>query len=117
MVNRTQVFKGNRYQRGFGLGSIFSSIFRAATPLVKSGMKYLGREAIKTGLNTVDDIIEGKNAKQALRDRIHLSKENMQKDAKKYIKKKIKGLKRSSLTNAKTNKRRKMEIIDDDFLS
>ncbi len=59
---------GPAYQRGHGLGGIFSSLFRAAVPLfkmakpvVKSGMKSLAKEALTTGANIATDLIEGEN--------------------------------------------------------
>lgn len=85
MVSRTQTYKASKYQKKLKLGFIFSSIFRAATSLVKGGVKYIRREAIKIGLNTVNDIIEEKNAKQFLVNRIKLSMKNITKDAKEYI--------------------------------
>jgi len=51
----TNFYRGGIYQRGHGLGSILSSVFRAVLPLMKSGAKYVGREALTTGLNIIDD--------------------------------------------------------------
>jgi hypothetical protein len=59
------VLAGRRYQRGHGLGSIFGGLFKAAMPLLKKGAKTIGREALKTGLNIVGDVVQGRNIKQA----------------------------------------------------
>ena len=37
-------FSGSQYQKGYGLGSIFSSLGRAILPLVRSTGKALGKE-------------------------------------------------------------------------
>ena len=44
-------------QRGYGLGSIFGGLFKAAMPLLKKGAKTLEREASKTGLNIARDVV------------------------------------------------------------
>ena len=64
------VFEGRRYQRGHGLGSIFEGLFKAAMPLLKNGAKTLGREALKTGLNIVGVVVQGRNIKQAAKSRL-----------------------------------------------
>ena len=64
------VYAGRRYQRGDGLGSIFGGLIRAAAPLLKRGAKTLGRQALKTGLNIVGDVAEGKNFKQSAKSRL-----------------------------------------------
>jgi hypothetical protein len=50
-----------------GLGSIFGGLFKAALPLLKKGAKTLGREALKTGLSTAGDVVQGRNIKQRAR--------------------------------------------------
>jgi hypothetical protein len=64
------VFAGRIYQRGHGLGSIFGGLFKAAIPLLKTGAKTLGREALKTGLNIAGDVVQGRNIKQAAQSRL-----------------------------------------------
>ena len=39
-------------------------------PLLKSGAKTLGREALKTGLNIAGDVVQGQNLKQAAKTRL-----------------------------------------------
>ena len=63
------VFAGRRYQRGHGLGSIFGGLFKAAMPLLKKGAKTLGREALKTGLNIVGYVEQGRNIEKAAKSR------------------------------------------------
>jgi len=64
------VYVGTRFQRGHGLESIFGGLFKAAVPLLKKGAKTLGREALKTGLNIAEDVVAGKNLKQAAKSRL-----------------------------------------------
>jgi hypothetical protein len=58
-------FAGARYQRGHGLGSIFGSIFRGLKSIFPSVMKTVGRHALTTGVNIANDVLEGKNIKEA----------------------------------------------------
>lgn len=59
-------FKGARWQRGYGLGSIFRSVIRGAIPLLKSRV---GKSIMKAGVGLAGDAVKGRNMKQALRNR------------------------------------------------
>jgi hypothetical protein len=71
------VYVGTRYQRGHELGIIFGGLFKAAVPLLKKGAKTLGREALKTGLNIAEDVVAGKNLKQATKSRLKSTGQNL----------------------------------------
>jgi hypothetical protein len=71
------VFAGRRYQRRHGLGSICGGLFKAALPLLKKGAKTLGREALKTGLNIGEDVVQGRNIKQAAEARLKSTGQNL----------------------------------------
>ena len=71
------MFVGKRYQRGHGLGSISEGLFKAAMPLLKKGAKTLERKALKTGLNIVGDVVQGRNIKQAAKSRLKSTGENL----------------------------------------
>ena len=63
-------FSGPRYQKGYGLGSIFSGLLRAAMPILKSaGAKSLGQTALKTGAQVFSDVIQGKKFGDSLKNR------------------------------------------------
>ena len=62
-------FNGERYQQGYGLGNIFSSIAKTVLPLVKSGSKAIGKQVLNSGVGFASDVLSGKNAKQAAIDR------------------------------------------------
>ena len=66
--NGYPVFAGSRMQRGHGLGSIFSGLFKAATPLLKRGAKALGKQALSTGMELASDLIEGKKIEDSSKD-------------------------------------------------
>lgn len=55
-------FSGVRYQKGYGLGSIFRSLARVALPLLK-------KPALRAGLGLASDLMSGKNVKRSLKHR------------------------------------------------
>ena len=79
--NGYPVFAGSRIQRGHGLGSVFSGLFKAATPLLKRGAKALGKKALKTGMELANDLIEGKNFKTAAKDRLKKAGSSLMEEA------------------------------------
>jgi len=46
-----------RMQKGNGIGSLFRGLFRFLKTLLYSGTKAVGKEALKTGSNTITDIL------------------------------------------------------------
>ena len=72
--NGMPVFMGAPWMRGygqvgFGLGGLFKSIARAVMPMVKVGAKALGKTALNTGVNVLNDVASGKDLKQAIKTR------------------------------------------------
>ena len=68
------VFQGSRGQRGHGLGSMLSGLFRSAVPILKRGLAAFGRHALRTGAQIANDVADGQNlgesAKRRVGDRI-----------------------------------------------
>lgn len=64
------VYKGAPYQRGHGIGSFLGGLFRTITPLLKSGAKAVGKEALKTGMNVLGDLISTVPPNQAVANRM-----------------------------------------------
>ncbi|CAH3126509.1 unnamed protein product [Porites lobata] len=62
-------FHGARFQRGYGLGSIFKGLFRWAMPHLQQGAKVIGRKALQTGFNVAQDVLDGDNIKTAVHKR------------------------------------------------
>lgn len=52
------VFVGARYQRGHGIGSIISGLFRRALPILKSNVKNLGLSLLKKGAHVAGDVLD-----------------------------------------------------------
>ena len=64
------VFRGNIVQRGHGLGSMFKGLLKTVVPLVNSGAKSLGKQALSTGLDITRDVLSGQNFKDAAQQRL-----------------------------------------------
>lgn len=105
------VFRGDPYQEGHGIGSLFGSIFRGVAPLlkravvpaVKSIAKNVGKSALKHAVGVATDVISGeKDLKSAVQDQAMAGL----KDAGNIVKNAVvSGL--TSTTNRSGNKRRK----------
>lgn len=68
--NGMSVFHGARMQRGHGLGSFLSGLFRNAWPLIKTGAKAFGKQFLRTGLQIANDVVEGQELKDSSKRRI-----------------------------------------------
>ena len=55
--------------RGGGLGSVLGGLFRSVAPLIKQGGQTLLKEGVSTGLNIANDVLAGRNFKQAVKKR------------------------------------------------
>ena len=65
------VFAGRRFQRGHGLGSILGGFFRRLVlPFFKTHGKRMLANAVKTGMEVADDVLEGKSVKDSAKTRI-----------------------------------------------
>ena len=59
------VFYGALGHRGHKLRSMISGFFRRAFPFIFSGAKALGKQALKSGVNIANDVIDGKLLKES----------------------------------------------------
>ncbi len=64
------IFVGYSGQRGHGLGSMLGGLVRKAMPLLQRGLKSFGKQALKTGMEIVSDVVDGQSPKMAARRRI-----------------------------------------------
>jgi hypothetical protein len=64
------MFVGYRGQRGHGLGSVLSGFFRSASPLLKRGLAFLGKEALRTGAKIATDVADGQSFRDAAKKRV-----------------------------------------------
>src|SRR5579863_2486931 len=62
------VFEGAEFQRGHGLGSLFSSLFRSSLPLLKRAGLYLGRQAVRTGFDIAQDALNNRNIGESAKE-------------------------------------------------
>src|SRR6266568_4813231 len=63
-------YSGTAGQRGHGLGSILSGLFRSAMPMIKRGLAFFGKHALKTGLEVANDVVEGSSFVNSARRRV-----------------------------------------------
>ena len=56
-------------QKGYGLGGFFKGLARSFAPVLKKGLMKAGKRAIKTGIQTIQDVAEGKSFKTSLIER------------------------------------------------
>lgn len=61
------VYAGGEIQKGHGIGNILTGLFQRAVPLLKKGAASLGKTAIQTGVNVLNDGLQGKNLKASLK--------------------------------------------------
>ena len=64
------VYIGSRGQRGHGLGSMLSGLFRSAMPLIRRGLATFGRHTLKTGLEIANDVADGQSVKDSAKRRV-----------------------------------------------
>ena len=68
--NGMPVYHGSAGQRGHGLGSMLSGFFRSALPMIKRGLAFFGRQALKTGAEMANDIADGSSFGDSARRRL-----------------------------------------------
>ena len=69
--NGMPAFTGAQYQRGHGLGNMLRSLTKFALPMLKKGVRSVGKQVLKTGMNIAQDAMHGQNIKSAAKR--HLS--------------------------------------------
>jgi len=62
-------YRGQLYQKGYGLGGFFRNLFRSAMPLFTKGLKTVGKEALRTGTLIASNVLSGENFKSAAKQR------------------------------------------------
>lgn len=64
-----QKFQGSRYQRGHGWGSFLGRVYKLIKPALISAGKYMGRQAIDTGIGIGRDFLDGQKIGESLKSR------------------------------------------------
>ena len=110
------VFRGSSYQKGYGIGSIIGGLFKSvlpvlkstALPILKSGAKRLGKTALKTGFNILNEGLDGKNLKQsAIRNLTQAGSDLLDSTLTKSTNQR----KRKKPTKSKKNKRKRTSVM------
>lgn len=79
------VYRGSPYQRGHGLGSFFSGLFRSILPIIRKGAGAVGKEAVKTGIDFLGDLSQNRPVKESFRNRISEAGANLKRKAESKI--------------------------------
>lgn len=88
----SHVYIGSPNQRGHGIGSFLGGLFRRIIPLLKQGAHTVGKEALRSGINIVNDIVEsGVRPKEAFKMRLRESGQNLKHKAEEKINKLMRG--------------------------
>ena len=72
-----QVYSGTNFQKGHGIGSFLSSIFRSIVPLFKSGARAVGKEMLRTGGNIMHDIAMDTSPRESMKRRFGEAGDNI----------------------------------------
>jgi hypothetical protein len=118
------IHRGDRYQKGRGIGALFSGFFRSLQPILSRGL-IAGRKFLESGVgqtlkktaiemgkdaakNIASDILKGENLKESLNRELD--------SAKTKIAEKIKGggrkRKKSSISHSRPIKKIKFNLLD-----
>jgi len=58
--NQMPIFMGSRFQKGHGLGSILSGLFRRILPFFRNNAKNFATNLLQTGAEVVGDVFDDK---------------------------------------------------------
>lgn len=76
------VFVGSSYQRGRGVGAFLGGLMRKILPYITSGAKAVGKEAVRAGINVLDDVTRGGvGFRESVITRAQESKKNLKRKA------------------------------------
>ena len=62
-------YSGDRFQRGYGFGSVFGSLLRSVLPIATSVAKTVGKQALRTGAEVTQDYLQGGNIGESIKQR------------------------------------------------
>jgi hypothetical protein len=83
------VFTGSTRQRGYGIGSIISKGISWATPILKEGVKHVGKTLLSTGAevvgNVADDFLSGRSVKTSARQNLKKGGQDVMREAVAYF--------------------------------
>lgn len=95
------IYKGVPYQRGHGIGSFLGGLFRSILPLLSSGAKVIGKEALNAGVGLLSDMVGSRPMEESIKSRLKEASSNLKRKADS----KIDGINMSGSGYIKKNKR------------
>lgn len=115
-------YRGTRLQRGYGIGSIFSRLFRFAMPLLKRGASHVGQALARTGANVALDAAAGSDVKESAKEHLKTMGRRLVGDAAGYVKDQVgdgrkRGVKRKRSVDSRQSKRSRPRAKVDIFTS
>lgn len=75
------IYKGAPYQRGHGIGSFLGGLFRSVLPLLSSGAKVVGKEALNVGVGLLSDMMNSQPMEESVKSRIKDATRNLKRKA------------------------------------
>lgn len=106
-----KVFRGPAMQKGYGVGGLFKGLARSFAPVLKRGLVAAGKKALKTGVEVLNDVSQGKNIKKSIKNRAMENVQDIFSSIKASPKKKTTTRKRSLTKKGTKTKRRKTDIF------
>ena len=64
----SDIYVGNRFQRGAGFGSFLRGLARAVFPVARTVAKSVGKDLLRTGINVGSDLLAGRDARETLKE-------------------------------------------------
>lgn len=88
-------YRGNPYQRGYGVGGTFRRFFswivplfkQHALPVINEGVKEVGLTALSTASDILKDTTNGRNIKSSIKERVDQAVDNI----KEKVERKLRG--------------------------
>lgn len=79
-------YVGVPYQKGHGIGSFLGGLFRRVLPLLSRGAKAVGKEALRAGVNILEDITDRNvSPSEAFKSRLRETGESLKRKAENKI--------------------------------
>lgn len=75
------IYKGVPYQRGHGIGSFLGGLFRSVLPLLSSGARVIGKEALNTGVGLLSDMVSSRPIEESIKSRLKEASSNLKRKA------------------------------------
>ncbi|GFY59861.1 uncharacterized protein TNIN_301951 [Trichonephila inaurata madagascariensis] len=79
-------YQGTPLRNCYGFGGLLRSLFRAAVPLFKSGVKAVGKQLFHSGVDVLNEISKGNNFKVATQHRLKEAGRNLTEKASNKVK-------------------------------